>query len=92
MKRKLLPIAVLTVVAFFFTQCGEEDSCDADTICDVSVSVCCDADDVCTYTYNGDEYSESEITGALEAECSVAHDDIDVLSRLQDLRFRALGL
>ncbi len=85
----------MLTTAFFFTQCGEdEETCEEDEICTVSVSVCCDDNDVCTYTYDGEEYSESEIVDALESQCTsvVIDGHFDVAAQLQNMRLKALGL
>jgi hypothetical protein len=51
---------VMTTVAIISCKSDSKESCLQDEICDVSVTACCDDNEVCTYKYNGKEYAEDD--------------------------------
>ena len=65
MKKQYFLMAVifsglLVTAAIFSCKDDSKESCLQDEICDVTLTACCDDNDVCTYKYNGKEYSEDD--------------------------------
>jgi hypothetical protein len=65
MKKSIILLSLLSITAFFIAiyscKVDSKETCQQDEICTSKfVSACC-TNDVCTYTYDGKEYSEDEI-------------------------------
>lgn len=97
MKKLILLLSVLASVAVVIViySCNDDskETCKQDEICTSKfVSACC-TNDVCTYTYNGKEYSEDEIDqlakdlgcGGSAFSYKSADDIKDVIARLKNL-------
>lgn len=70
MKKKYFIVAVVltSIIAGVIYSCNEDskESCLQDEICDITVTACCDDNDVCTYKYNGKDYPEDQYDQLLE--------------------------